>query len=195
VAAIKAFDSIQRASPRSCDLVWVVCAVGIAGLVRDSWPSPVQGHWINLHAAFGASLWALAVARFRQHAHTLGVPPELDFRRLCRQPSRTVYLVLYVVFGAEQVIRAGALLWNCKALGTVHHAVLQPPESLHDFLVYGIIALLTIRALAVLYTASLRRRPDLNDSLPAALQMSQGPERGGAAAGLLTRREPVQSPL
>jgi cytochrome b561 len=192
---MKPVDSIRRAPPRSWEFALLVCLAGIAALLRDSWPNaaPVQGN--NLHGAFGALLWVMAVAHFRQTAGSWGFQNETPFDQLCRRPSRMVYLVLYVVFGAQQVIRAGVLLWNRAAPAAAHPAVLQPPENLRDFLAYGIIALLTIRGLAALYSPGVRRRPDLSASQPAALQMSPGSERGGAEVELLSRQERAQNPL
>jgi hypothetical protein len=134
---MKSVDSIRRAPARSWEFALLVCLAGIAALVRDSWPNAAPVQNINLHGAFGALLWVMAVVHFRQTAG-----------------YRMVYLVLYVVFGAQQLIRAGVLLWNRSAAGLAHPAILQPPENLRDLLVYGIIALATIRALSALYTGA-----------------------------------------
>jgi type IV secretory pathway TrbD component len=155
VTAAKPFESSRRASTCSRDSL-LVCAVGIAVLVCDSWPNSNHGPRINLHAAFGTLLWLMAVAQFRLHALPDG---------RCRQPSRAVYFVLYVVFGAEQIIRMGASLWNHGSLGVSHPAILPPPENLRDILAYGILALLTIRVQAALYSPAFKRS-DVVLSLP-----------------------------
>jgi cytochrome b561 len=154
---MKPVDSTHGAPARSWEFALLVCMVGIAALVRDSWPSSTQGQSVNLHGAFGTLLWVMAVAQFRQHAGSPNLRSETHCVQLRRPPSRTVYLVLYVVFGAQQIIRAGALLWNHCAAGAAHPAILPPPENLRDFLLYGITALLTIRALAALYSPALKR--------------------------------------
>jgi hypothetical protein len=185
VAAMISIDSIRSARTRSWEFVLLVCAVGIAGLLCDTWPNAMQGHRIMLHGVFGVLLWVMAVAQFHQHARFVGLVGGADFGRLCRRPSRMVYLVLYVVFGAAQAIRAAA----------VHPAILPPPENLRDFLAYGVIALMTIRALAALHSRAGRRWLSIKAFRPAALQMSPKSERGEAAVELPSRRAAVQNPL
>jgi cytochrome b561 len=180
---MNSIDPIRRARTRSWEFVVLVCAVGIAGLLCDAWPNAMQGHRIMLHAAFGVLLWVMAVAQFHQHARFAGIVGGTDFGRLCGRPSRMVYLVLYVVFGAAQAIRTAA------------PAILQPPENLRDFLAYGVIALMTIRALAALHSRTGRRWPSIKAFRPAALQMSPKSARGGAAVEPPSRRAPVQNPL
>jgi cytochrome b561 len=158
MAAMKPNENIRWASALSWKFTAAVCAVGIAGLLRDSWPGPVHGSRINLHAAFGSLLWLLAVAQFRHHLRDPASPDEVDRDPPWRQSSRTVYLALYVVFGAQQLIRAGVWLWNRVVSGSFYPAaVLQPAENLRDFLAYGIIVLVTIRVLAAMHSPALKR--------------------------------------
>src|SRR5271163_3981667 len=117
----------------------LVCVAGIACLVRDSWPRPIES--INFHAVFGVLLWIMVVVKFHQRARSSSLADAEDFRLVSRQLSRSVYILLYVVFGAEQVIRAGAIFWNSVEFGASRPAIPQPPENLRDFLVYGIVAL------------------------------------------------------
>ena len=156
MAAIRIIELSRRAHARSWDVTLLVCAVGIAGLVRDSWPGAVQGSWIHLHAVFGVLLWIMVVAQL-QRARATGLMHGANFDSSCRQLSRAVYLLLYVLFGADQIIRAGVLLWNRETFGASHPAVVQPPENLRDYLAYGVLALLTIRTLAALHRRALKR--------------------------------------
>ena len=157
MAAIRIIEFSRRAHARAWDGALLVCAVGIAGLVRDSWPGTVQGSWIHLHAVFGLLLWITVVAQFQQRARAPSLMHGANFDSSCRQLSRGVYLLLYVLFGADQIIRAGVLLWNAETFGASHPAIVQPPENLRDYLAYGVLALLTIRALAALHRRTLKR--------------------------------------
>jgi cytochrome b561 len=146
----------RRADAPSWDVALLVCAIGVAGLVYDSWPKSAPGQSINLHAVFGLLLWTMVVAQFQQ-ALSPSLMHAAVFHSFCRQLSRGVYILLYILFGANQVIRAGVVLWNRSTLGASHPAILQPPENLRDYLAYGILALLTIRALAALHRHLLKR--------------------------------------
>jgi hypothetical protein len=147
-------ESSRSAQVRPRDFAIAVCAVGIAGLARDSWPNLMPGARINLHAVFGALLWTMVVVQFRQRH--LGLMHEAQLCLLCRQLSRAVYFLLYIVFGAHLIIGAGAFFWNRSIWGISQPAIQQPPENLRDFLAYGIVALLTVRALAALQRHSLK---------------------------------------
>jgi cytochrome b561 len=156
LAAIRPIELASRAHARAWVFACLVCTVGIVGLVHDSWPTSVQVQWLNLHAAFGLLLWIMVVAQFRQ-ARSGGLVQGTDVHSICRQLSRAVYLLLYVVFGANQIVRFAAFLWNRAAIGATHPAIVQPPENLRDYLAYGILALLTIRALTALHGHMLKR--------------------------------------
>jgi cytochrome b561 len=153
---MSSIDLGRRARPRALVFAFLVCTVGIAGLVLDSWPKSIQGARINLHAVFGLLLWIMVVAQFRQ-ARSSSLVPAADFHSICRQASRAVYFLLYILFGANQIIRFTVFLWNQGTFGATHPAIVQPPENLRDYLAYGIVALLTIRALTALHRHTLKR--------------------------------------
>jgi cytochrome b561 len=146
----------HRAHARAWVFAFLVCSVGIVGLVRDSWPKSVQAPWINLHAVFGLLLWIMVVVQFRQECSSRLVHGA-DFHSICRQSSRAVYFLLYILFGANQIIRFAVFLWNRGTIGAMHPAIVQPPENLRDYLAYGIFALLTIRALTALHRHGSKR--------------------------------------
>jgi hypothetical protein len=102
-----------------------------------------------------------------------------------RQASRTVYLLLFVLFGVNQIIQIGATLWNSQAYGASHPAILQPPQNVRDYLAYGVLALFSIRVLAALRALSARRR--------RARRMN--PERSSGAGEVAPpwQRAPVQN--
>jgi cytochrome b561 len=184
VAAIRFIEFGRRAHARSWDFALLVCSVGIVGLIHDSWPKSAQGPWINLHVVFGLLLWILVVAQF-QHARSASLINGANLHSFCRQLSRAVYFLLYILFGANQIVRAGVFLWNRGTWGALHPAILQPPENLRDYLAYGIFALLTIRALAVLQSHMLKHGglphgfPTTNTTNESAISAGRG--RGCAA--------------
>lgn len=151
---MKRFETSRLAAMRSWDFAWLVCAVGIVCLLRD-----------NLHAIFGLLLWIMVVVKFRQRARCSNLVHPADFGLLSRQLSRSVYLLLYAVFGADQIMRAAVFFWNRGDFGASRPAIVRPPENLCDFLAYGIVALVTIRALALLYHFNARRPPTPQMSL------------------------------
>jgi len=129
----------------------LVAATGIAGLSADP--------RLNLHAAFGVLLLAMVAAGV--HKAMLGNPPsEAEARALSRRLSRTVYLILYLVLGVDRLLR------ECSDA-----AVLQPPERLRDYFLYGLAALLAIRVLTILSVRrprALRMSPQLGRAVDAA---------------------------
>jgi cytochrome b561 len=148
VAAIKAVDLRTRAIG-GCPLwfAFCICLIGIAGLLRDAWPAAPYLPGTNLHALFGVMLWLMVLALFRQASRSAQGLSRVGMHDLKRRLSRSVFLQLYVLFGASQILRIAVILWN-GGQSASHMAILQPPENLRDYLAYGIIALLTIHALA-----------------------------------------------
>ena len=118
----------------------LIAITGIAGLLSDA---------IYMHAAFGALLLSRVLVSYRQEIAG-GSLLDITARARCRSLSRDVYLLLYLVFGADLLIRAVA-----------GAAVSTPPENLRGYFAYGLAALLTIRALTVF---SVRQPPALRMS-------------------------------
>ena len=158
VAAIKLVGSEARAaSARSLALAVPLGAIGMAGLLRDAWPGAPHLSGFNLHAIFGAVLWLAVVAQFGHANLTSARLSGAGVHELCRRLSRGIYLLLYVLFGASQLLRLAAILWNSGTRGASHPAILTTPESLRDYLLYGVFALLTIRVLAAVQCHELNR--------------------------------------
>lgn len=154
MAAIKELESDTRAVS-GCPLWFALSigAIGVAGLLRDSWPTALYLP-AGLHALFGAMLWLMVLAPFHQ-ARRFALGPGGAYA-LSRRLTRGVFLQLYILFGVSQILRIAVILWN-RGQGTAHVAILQPPENLRDYLAYGVFALLTIQALAVLQQRALKR--------------------------------------
>ena len=146
----------RTASAGSLSLALPLCVVGIAGLLRDSWPGAPHLAGVNLHAIFGLMLWVMVVAQYRD-ANLGGVPlAAAGVHELRRRLSRRIYLSLYVLFGISLAVRLAAVFWN-GAQGASHPAMVAPPENLRDYLAYGVVALLTIHILAAAQCQTLRR--------------------------------------
>ena len=166
MAAIKLLESgASAADSNRLSLALLICAIGIAGLLRDSWPGTQRLPNLNLHAVFGTLLWIMVVAQFR-YASLAGSPlSAAGVHELCRRISRRVYLLLYILFGASQIVRIAAILWNSGAQGAAHAAILPLPENLRDYLAYGVFALCTIQVLAA---CSARRSNTALRAIPSA---------------------------
>jgi cytochrome b561 len=168
MAAISLVGSNIRANGnRQWRFPCLVALVGIAGVLRDLRPTLVHWPSINLHAAFGMMLWTMLAAQFLRASSAAPLSAETALN-LSRRLSRLVYLLLYVVFGAEQILR---IAMNYTDLSAKHGSLAPlslPPENLRDYFAYGVVALLMVRAPAAL----IARRP------PALQMNALGARRG-----------------
>jgi cytochrome b561 len=169
---------------RYWNLAIPISMAGIAGLVHDSWPQSVLGTWSHLHAVYGLLLCAMVVAEFQRRVRSSG-RQAADTRAVSRQLARSVYLLLYVLFAASQLIAVIVFCWNRGMLGALHPAVQQPPENLRDYLAYGICALLTIYGRAALHRHMLKRSSgaSVSVSLPPGPRKNPGEWRDAGAVG------------
>lgn len=122
----------------------LVYALGIAGLLQDAWPAQLYRPWLNLHAVFGIALCVMVLGHFRRATQRAD---DADIAICCRQLSRTVYLMLYVLFGVDLLTRM--VLLRIGAMPHLHGtALLLPAENLRDYLAYGLAAVLSTRLMA-----------------------------------------------
>jgi cytochrome b561 len=120
------------------------------------------------NASFAIFLAGLLAARFSWWLKYS--PPEsaADIRLFSRRLSRTVYLVLYLIIGAKQIVNIIGGFEDGAAIGQ-DPGMLVPAGQV--FLVHGLIALVLIRVLAYLTwrryrTPSLLRRGPLRARQP-----------------------------
>jgi cytochrome b561 len=113
-------------------------AAGIGGLLQDSWPATNIGPRIDLHITFGLLLWLAVVARFAERRSQSCATQATGLREFRRHLSRSVYLLLYVLFGLDQLTFMA------------HAQFPRPAENLRDYLGYGLLALFTVHVLAAL---------------------------------------------
>ncbi len=120
----------------------LVLVVGVLGLSHDCWAGAAAASWMNLHALFGMLLWVTVVARFcgRMHREPRMLP--IDIRTYSRRLSRLVYLLLYVLLAFSLII---GILHRAP-----HRTFIAPAEDFQGYLAYGIVALVTIRAMSAL---------------------------------------------
>ena len=129
-----------RSTAFDTGLALLVVFIGILGLFHDSWAANTRGSWINIHALFGALLWASVIVRFYGRVKHSRPMPLTDIAVFSRQLSRMVYLLLYILLGIHQIICCAAFMWRGGTTGM--------GEDLRSYLGYGLIALITIHVLA-----------------------------------------------
>ncbi|HEX3951906.1 MAG TPA: hypothetical protein VHW95_18805 [Steroidobacteraceae bacterium] len=181
MAAIK-FDRLDAREPdvSGMPLALAVSTVGTASLLRDAWPNAITWPFIDLHAAFGVLLCLMVVMQLHA-AKSRRIP--LSGARLhafCRGLTRLVFLLLYVLFGLNELVHAAATLWNNGLQGSVHPATLQPPESLRDYLAYGVVALAMIRLLG---PRIIQRSPAISRTKESGISAGRGRGCSAVAAG------------
>ena len=94
----------------------VAVVIGVLGLLADSWPRHLLESWINIHALFALLLCGLVFSRGRWCVtHSPRMQPA-DVRDLSRHLSRIVYLLLYVVIGARQIVGVLNSIWHGGAV-------------------------------------------------------------------------------
>jgi cytochrome b561 len=111
------------------NLTLLVVIAGIAAVVQDSLAKSAPASYVNLHALFGALLWASVVARFHRRMHQSPRMLPIDIREFSRHLSRLVYLLLYILMLVRLIIGSPAA------------------PHFQGYLGYGLIALITIQVL------------------------------------------------
>jgi cytochrome b561 len=135
-------------------MVYSVVMAGAFGQVHDSLMPPASP-WSNLHLEFGALLLCSTIMRvFTRRAHR--TPDSACDLLATRQLARLVYLLLYSLAGLRELAGISIYLWQGGTfdLGWVMignpHVGLQPKlsnlDSFQIYVVYGVIAIFTIRA-------------------------------------------------
>jgi cytochrome b561 len=115
--------------------------LGAIGLTYDSWLKGIPVSWISVRTLFALLLWSFVIARFYWRVKHSWPMPLVDIRELSRTLSRTVYLLLYVVVGINQLLSMRQVI--------CYGAAFEPAEGLQPYLVYGLVALIIIRILAL----------------------------------------------
>ena len=132
---------MSRYTSLQANLTLLVMIAGIAAVVHDSLAKSAPASYLNLHALFGALLWASVVARFHRRLHQSPRMLPIDIREFSRHLSRLVYLMLYILM----LIRL----------------IIGPPVApdFQGYLGYGLIALITIQVLGDVAGRSMSSEP------------------------------------
>jgi hypothetical protein len=99
-------DSLSLVGRRALDvcMALLVVTLGAAGLVAHLWLRAFVESWINIHAIFASLLCGWVILRYQSGTRwSPGMPPN-DVREVFGRLSRSVYLVLYAVIAARQII-------------------------------------------------------------------------------------------
>lgn len=142
-------------------MVVLVAAVGVLGLLHDSWPRGTQAYWINVHALLGLLVWGLLLARFwwrRTHP-----PPELpaEAGALARQLATPAHQLLYLLLFVIPILGIVTFIWHGRVFDfglfkvdfavAKNRAIFHPTEDIHGYLAYTLFGLVGIHALAALW--------------------------------------------
>lgn len=139
-------------------MVMLTVAVGGMGLVAASPLRRIVESWINIHLLFEFLLCTLVIARYRwwvQHSQRM---TSIAIKELSRHLSRVVYLVLYGAIGLREIIalvsgigHGGAVdfgLFDEHFPNGLNSAVFNPRDDAQVFIACGLLALISVRALA-----------------------------------------------
>jgi hypothetical protein len=139
----------QRDTALYCGFGGLVVLLGILSLLPDSRLTGVVQSKTPLHALFGLLLWGLVAVRFCWWLKNCPPAHAVEILQFSRRLSRMVYLVLYLVTGAMQVINIiGALPYDTRSARDL--ALLKPGPDCQAFLICGLVALVSIRVIAFL---------------------------------------------
>lgn len=123
----------------------LVVLAGVLGLLPDTCLAGAFGSRIALQALFGLLLAGLVAMRFHWWARYSPPARTIDIRRFSRQSSRMIYLILYLVIGAKQILAA---VGDVPAVSAPARGLASLETGPDFFLMYGIIALVWVRVLA-----------------------------------------------
>ena len=157
----------------------LVVAVGVLGLLHDSWPKAAQPFWINVHAVCGLVLWFVLLARLGWRVRHPPPPPPPEAGEVSRRLAGAAHLVLYVLLFVIPIIGVVTFIWHGRNLDLglfqlnfgvrKNPAVFRPTEDAHSYLAYGLFALAGIHALAGLWHHFVRRDGVLKRMWPASM--------------------------
>jgi cytochrome b561 len=163
--AVARSEAVERYGSLAIVFHWtmflLVVAVGILGLLHDSWPKRTQAFWINVHAMLGLLLWLMLMVRFWWRVRH---PPPLlpsGVGALSRRLSVPVHMALYALMFITPIIGVVTFIWHGRIFdfGIFHldfgvrsnRAVFRPTEDIHGYLAYALFALAGAHAAAALW--------------------------------------------
>lgn len=159
---------------------WVAAALivflGALGLLFDDIPRQARPFWINVHGCVGLIYFALVIARLAwRSTHR---PPDLpsDIGPFDRRMSVAAHHALYALMLLIPAFGVVAYVWRGRVFDyglfqfdfgvRMNRGVFEPAETIHQFLAYGLFALVGLHVLAALYHHLVRRNGILLRILP-----------------------------
>jgi cytochrome b561 len=157
--------------------VVLVVAVGVLGLLHDSWPKQTQSFWINIHALIGLLLWVLIVTRFGWRRRHTPPPLPAEFGALSRRVAALVHGSLYALLFVIPIIGIVTFIWHGRAFDfglfrlnfgvRSNRAIFHPTEDIHGYLAYALFTLVGIHVLAALWQHFVRHNGVLSRMWPS----------------------------
>jgi cytochrome b561 len=158
-------EDANRYGSWSITLHWLltalVIAVGILGLLHDTWPKHSQAFWINVHALVGLTLWFLLIWRFGLRLKRPPPPLPADFNIGAKRLALIVHLLLYALLFVTPIIGMVTFIWHGRVLDlgfyrvnfgvTKDRSIFEPTEDIHGYLAYAIFGLAAFHILAALW--------------------------------------------
>jgi cytochrome b561 len=139
----------------------LVVAVGVLGLLHDSWPKESQRFWINIHALLGLGLWFVLFARIAWRLRHPPPPLPQTIGKMTRLAAGWVHFALYVVLFITPIVGIITFVYHGRVFDfglfkidpgiKSNRAIFHPTEDLHGYLAYAIFALAAVHALAALW--------------------------------------------
>lgn len=166
-------------------MVVLIVAVGVLGLLHDSWPKGTQAFWINIHALVGLTVWVLIMARFvwRLTHKVPPLPPESG--ELSRRFSNPVHLLMYLLIFITPILGIVTFIWHGRVFDfglfrvdfavPKSRAVFHPTEEVHGYLAYTLFTLIGIHVLAALWHQFFRHDSILARMWPAVRRVRGTP--------------------
>jgi cytochrome b561 len=159
-------------------MVLLIVAVGVLGLLHDSWPKRTQAFWINIHALIGLLVLAMVTGRFwwRTRHPPPALPPEVgEFsRRLSGPVHRSLYVLMFII----PMIGIVTFIWHGRVFDfglfrlnfgvRSNRAIFHPTEDIHGYLAYALFALAGIHAVAALWHHFIRHDSVLRRMWPSS---------------------------
>jgi cytochrome b561 len=139
----------------------LIVAVGVLGLLHDSWPKQSASFWINIHAMLGLLVWVLLIARFWWRSRHPPPPRAPEAGALSRRLAGPVHRLLYALVFIIPILGVVTFIWHGRVFDfglfglkfgiRSNRAIFHPTENIHGYLAYALFALAGGHALAALW--------------------------------------------
>src|SRR5271165_4947552 len=185
--SVYASRDIERYGAGAVSFHWImfllVVAVGILGLLHDSWPKRTQAFWINVHAMFGLLLWSMLIARIWWRARH--PPPSLPsgVSETSRRLSASMHWALYALMSITPIVGVITFIWHGRIFDfglfrvdfgvASNRTVFRPTEDIHGYLAYVLFALAGAHAAAALWQHFVMRNGVLGRMWPTKRKRQQ----------------------